>query len=165
MYYGKGLDSHSILAGCCYSSFSVWLEDGRFSVPACDPLCDARSGGQKWPKARTGATRSPDNVGMRSGRHPALLPGAPLRTGRESYPSSGSSHCRAVAASHVVRVMAPPVYRHKVVRVVCPACVSGLVMMPIDEADVLFGIELDTTQGTCATLTFEQVSPPLPVGR
>src|SRR3954454_1250815 len=102
---------------------------------------------------------------MRSGRHPALLPGAPLRTGRESYPSSGSSHCRAVAASHVVRVMAPPVYRHKVVRVVCPACVTGLVMMFIDEADVLFGIELDTTQGTCTALTFEQVSPPLPVGR
>src|SRR3954452_4101030 len=72
MYYDKGLDSHSILAGCCYSSFSVWLEEGRFSVPACDPFCDARSGGQKWPKARTGATRSPDNVGMSMAK-PRLL--------------------------------------------------------------------------------------------
>jgi hypothetical protein len=38
-------------------------------------------------------------------------------------------------------------------------------MMPIDEADVLFGIKLDTTQGTCTALTFEQVSSTLPVGR
>jgi hypothetical protein len=35
------------------------------------------------------------NVQRVSGKEVALLPPPPLRTGHESFPSSGSSHCKA----------------------------------------------------------------------
>ena len=111
------------------------------------------NGAPAWARDRSHAQ---PGFRARSGRHPALLPGTPLRTGRESFPSSGSSRMCLFAVSCVMSVVAPPMHHHEIVGIVVTASPFGMTVVDVDLGIVPQGIERHVAHGAAPLLTFEQ---------